>query len=593
VAAYKTSLRKGACGMGNKAYLSSTLDDLRPFRAAALEALRKADYVAKDSYLVSAEPTVDQCLKDVGECDIYVGVFAGRYGWRPDGPDGVSITEREYREAVRTGKPRYIFIVQARDCGLQGLQTDAGDKDYASAAKQDALLAELQGGKAHTCAFVKDPTDLALKITQGVPKAEALVPPPPRIEPGGMFTGAQPHPNRLDIGLLIVGVRGCDDAAIERLRQNLPDAWQPGTGLFSPESAQADADRLALDAQLARSRCVALFLSPPGLGRLRENPDAEAALLRLLAERLGSYAILLDKVAPTDVPPTWPAPTASFALGQWLATGTNTLGGELAELVQRYSTCAPAHRDVANQKLVGLAWSVLAMTQAEAREVAAQPELVKDELGKPSFDYFSAITGALAQGGDWTLRYGAQRADWQPFGKGSIQSLLQEVVDGINRQTVVPKRDRTALLGNHIKLRYYPFDAAMFQPGSPDWPLLEAMRGRPCLMLVDELSTLHPALHGKADVFLSDPLLTVASLSSMDPATFSLQDSLKGPQKLGVLVDRFSTKLDPRCELAINNAERVRRWLRQAVPQALAGVDAEGPNPQSLAQFLSNPSGRA
>jgi hypothetical protein len=118
------------------------------------------------------------------------------------------------------------------------------------------------------------------------------------------------------------------------------------------------------------------------------------------------------------------------------------------------------------------------------------------------------------------------------------------------------------------------------------------MRARGCLVLVDDLSTLHPALHGKANVFLADPSVTVATLSGLDPAACSLDDLIASPQKIDVLVDRFTNKLDPRCELAINSRARVRRWLRQSVPEALAGIEAQGPDPARRNAFRSNPSGR-
>src|SRR4051794_2178898 len=45
----------------------------------------------------------------VDEADVYVGVFAYRYGYVPDGYD-ISITEMEYDRAVELRKPRLIFF---------------------------------------------------------------------------------------------------------------------------------------------------------------------------------------------------------------------------------------------------------------------------------------------------------------------------------------------------------------------------------------------------------------------------------------------------------------------------------------------------
>ena len=568
--------------MTNQVYLSSTLDDLRPFRAAALEALRKAGYLVKDSYRATVEPTVDQCLQDVRNSDLYVGIFAGRYGWCPEGRDGRSITELEYREAVDAGKRRLIFIRPFDECS--GKELDSAKGDYEADRNLRALRDELQSGAGHTCALFTDPADLALKITQALP---------PPVLPSGMFREPPPHPGQLATGLLILCIRGADESNAERIRVCLPTSWQAATTPFGPEPQFSGADRLAVDLRLARSRCVALYLTPPSLARLKENSAAAVALLHMLQARLEGFALLLDGVQATELPADWPPPAACFSLGTWVAQGSSALGGELAQLVQDFPDAAPHHQDVANNRLVGLAYTVLAMTRAEAREVADNPELIKDALGRRPFDFFSQVTaGLLAGAGDWVNSYGPRRSDWQPFGKGSVCTLLHEVVDSINSQTIVPKRDQTALMGNRIRLRYYPFDPDAFKLNYPDWPLMEAMRSRGCLMLVDELSTLHPNLYGKGNVFLSDPAVTVATLSGLDPAVCSLDALIDSPQKIDVLVDRFSNKLDPRCELAINNRARVRRWLRLSVPEALAGSEAQGADPDRRSQFRATVGGR-
>ncbi len=574
--------------MSNLVYLSSTLKDLGPYREAALEALRRAGYLVKDSFRASDEGTLQQCVNDVQACDIYVGIFGGCYGWRPDGPGGKSITEAEYDAALAKGRRCFIFTVTREH--WNPAHADGINGRYDDAKAVDELHTRLARGQGHTLAPVTTPTDLGLKLTQALPPA-ALA--------SGMFRAPPVHPRQLSVGLLLLGVRGSDEAAIERLRASLPATWQAATLLLSPEPSQAAADRLLLDQQVARSRCVALLLSPVGLARWSENPHVAQALPRLLVERLGSYALLCQDVAASTVPAGWPLPCASWPLGQWLAAGANVMGGELATLVQQLPGCSLSHRDVANAGLVSLAWSVLAMTATEAQTLVEQPELVRDELGKKTGEFFRTLTLQPAGVRPWPQRYGATRRDWQPYGRGdghedspaSIAALLDEVVQGINQQKAMPKRDHSALLGNEVRLRYYAFEPSTFQPGSADWPLIEAMRKRGCLVLVDELSTLHPALHGTANVFLADPAVTVATLSGMDPAACSLDDLIASPQKIDVLVDRFTNKLDPRCELAINSRARARRWLRQSVPEALAGIEAQGPDPDLRLAFRNNPGG--
>lgn len=95
-----------------KAYVSSTFSDLRDHRAIVQVVLKRFGYedVAMEYYVAEDERPLERCLADVGACDLYVGIFAWRYGFIPDG-ETLSITELEYQRAVKTKKPRILFIV--------------------------------------------------------------------------------------------------------------------------------------------------------------------------------------------------------------------------------------------------------------------------------------------------------------------------------------------------------------------------------------------------------------------------------------------------------------------------------------------------
>ena len=95
-----------------RAYLSSTYSDLREFREAVRIALTRqsVDLLAMEGYVAGDERPLDKCLADVAKCDLYIGLFAWRYGFVPPGHDK-SITELEYREAVRLGIPCLIFLL--------------------------------------------------------------------------------------------------------------------------------------------------------------------------------------------------------------------------------------------------------------------------------------------------------------------------------------------------------------------------------------------------------------------------------------------------------------------------------------------------
>ena len=98
-----------------KVYVSSTFQDLQEHREKVRAVLRRMGHedVAMEYYVAGTERPLDKCLADVAACDVYVGVFAWRYGWVPtkNNPDRLAITEMEYRKAVETNKPCLIFLL--------------------------------------------------------------------------------------------------------------------------------------------------------------------------------------------------------------------------------------------------------------------------------------------------------------------------------------------------------------------------------------------------------------------------------------------------------------------------------------------------
>ena len=95
-----------------KVYVSSTIADLKPERQAVLNWLRAARLQAVDSYLPDSETVRESCLDDVGTCDLYVLILGHRYGFQPadDNPEGLSITQLEFRRAGECGIPRVALL---------------------------------------------------------------------------------------------------------------------------------------------------------------------------------------------------------------------------------------------------------------------------------------------------------------------------------------------------------------------------------------------------------------------------------------------------------------------------------------------------
>ena len=95
-------------------YISSTYSDLVEERKAvyeALDTLERHKIVCMERYVATDQRPVDKCFKDAASCDIYIGIFAWKYGDEPRGHDGQSITEIEYRAADDSTKTRTLIFM--------------------------------------------------------------------------------------------------------------------------------------------------------------------------------------------------------------------------------------------------------------------------------------------------------------------------------------------------------------------------------------------------------------------------------------------------------------------------------------------------
>jgi len=98
-----------------KIYLSSTYRDLKDHRSMLALAMRKAQYdvMMMEEYVARDQLVEFACQGDVVSCDLYVGLFAWRYGHIPEdnNPAGRSVTEMEYTSA-EDKITRLVFILK-------------------------------------------------------------------------------------------------------------------------------------------------------------------------------------------------------------------------------------------------------------------------------------------------------------------------------------------------------------------------------------------------------------------------------------------------------------------------------------------------
>lgn len=100
------------------AMLSSTSKDLPQHRENASHAAKRAGFYViqmEDLGARAGEDALSVSLAMVEEAEVYVGIFGHRYGYRPEdlarNPDDLSVTELEYRHAVKLGMPILVFIM--------------------------------------------------------------------------------------------------------------------------------------------------------------------------------------------------------------------------------------------------------------------------------------------------------------------------------------------------------------------------------------------------------------------------------------------------------------------------------------------------
>ncbi len=149
-------------------YVSATFKDLVAHREAVREAIRRLDHVdvSMEHYVAEAKRPVVRCLDDVRRCDLYIGLFARRYGFVPPGSER-SITEQEYRAALKHGKDMLCFLLRD-DVQWPEEFVDQGE----SAQKMKALRDEISLN--YLTGLFSTPDELATMVSAAIVRALEL-----------------------------------------------------------------------------------------------------------------------------------------------------------------------------------------------------------------------------------------------------------------------------------------------------------------------------------------------------------------------------------------------------------------------------------
>ncbi|MCP5102138.1 MAG: DUF4062 domain-containing protein, partial [bacterium] len=98
-----------------KVFISSTYVDLIEYRETAIKVVNhyKCTPLAMEFFDSLPQDPTTVCQKEIRECDIFIGIYAHRYGFVPKGQEK-SITRMEYELATDLGKDCLCFIVNEK-----------------------------------------------------------------------------------------------------------------------------------------------------------------------------------------------------------------------------------------------------------------------------------------------------------------------------------------------------------------------------------------------------------------------------------------------------------------------------------------------
>ena len=318
----------------SRIYISSTFADLREHRKALSLAIRRLGHVdiAMEYYFAEDTRPLDRCLRDAGACDLYVGLFARRYGFCPPGEQR-SITELEFR-AARAADIDCLCFLLAEDAPWPDEHVECG----AGADKLAALRAEVS--ERYLCGFFSTPDELA-----GVASAAIVR----NFEPGRTPFDAQREHR------LMKSWRAANTPPAQRVR-----AAQALVNMGSPRYAAAIKERL-LDAGARQDvAAIAHYLDE---------------LQRLAASRRELLPIFLDLLEHEDGQKRW---FAVFELGELALRGATLASTTIDALLQR---AGDPHAGVRAE----VAHTLGKLTPSDRAHPGVQPaleQLVKDDCAE-------------------------------------------------------------------------------------------------------------------------------------------------------------------------------------------------------------------
>ncbi len=275
------------------AAISSTARDLPDHRKEVMDACLEQEVFPKmmEHLPASPEDAIAASMRLVDKADIYIGVFAYRYGYVPQGHD-ISITEMEYDRAVARKMPRLIFIMHENH-PVKGSDVERG----ANAVKLDKFKERLQ--TAQVVNFFESPADLHGQVLNSLSQlrdSEANA----ELEYEAAVV-AMISPSSNPIGAIMNRLEPYPGIPYFSAESDHPSQWPPR--VFKDRTAfhqliVQELSRAEASAELSRWRQN----KPPQMqvtGKSQDDPEFNYTLLRnLLIESGEDYSAVATKVGP-------------------------------------------------------------------------------------------------------------------------------------------------------------------------------------------------------------------------------------------------------------------------------------------------------
>jgi hypothetical protein len=325
-----------------KVYVSSTIADLEAERQAVIDWLVAAQHQVVHSYRPSSDTVRDGCLADVDTCDVYVLILGHRYGFQPpkDNPEGLSITQLEFRRAGERGKPRVALL---RTSIPDVSRSDMADpprlalvqafRDEVAGAVRAAEFGDLRGLVAELSTGVQGELDkLQAKLAE-LAKAEAeraeLAKQPAGPAGGGRVVRLAPRPlflaGREDLLAELEARLGSGDGRGPRVvaLHGLPGAGKTSVALaYAHSHLTEDGITWQFAAEDPAVLAAEVTELAAALGAREGAGDPVAAVHQALAGSAAEWLLVFDNAPSPEAVETFLPPTGN---GRVLITSRNAL----------------------------------------------------------------------------------------------------------------------------------------------------------------------------------------------------------------------------------------------------------------------------